>query len=256
MPFSGLNHRLKERNVTFEHIGKQPLRLLNVELAHINASRTAVVRYPKGRKISSGEVITFTFMDRMPVPSWKLNKKDDEITIITNLLKFPMRIERYDARLRCVNAIQNVVQSESAARRHREEYEKSVEDTDDVSKITVVAAESTCQPISFGIVGPGFNRTRVITLTNPHSKPLKIVSTWTDMPGAKVARLTTFDPESARISGWNGQVLYVFDRSHAIEEYYKEDEDSTHDAPCRRTRNDSRTCRADAPGCEQDTGRC
>ena len=49
MPFSGLNHRLKERNVTFEHIGKQPLRLLNVELAHINASRTAVVRYPKGR---------------------------------------------------------------------------------------------------------------------------------------------------------------------------------------------------------------
>ena len=29
MPFSGLNHRLKERNVTFEHIGKQPLRLLN-----------------------------------------------------------------------------------------------------------------------------------------------------------------------------------------------------------------------------------
>ena len=250
MPFSGLNHRLKERNVTFEHIGKQPLRLLNVELAHINASRTAVVRYPKGRKISSGEVITFTFMDRMPVPSWKLNKKDDEITIITNLLKFPMRIERYDARLRCVNADSKTSYNPKAPLEDmREEYEKSVEDTDDASKITVVAVESTCQPISFGIVGPGFNRTRVITLTNPHSKPLKIVSTWTDMPGAKVARLTTFDPESARISGWNGQVLYVFDRSHAIEEYYKEDEDSTHDAPCRPNKKRF----SDMPGgCRQD----
>ena len=98
----------------------------------------------------------------------------------------------------------------------------------------------------------------VITLTNPHSKPLKIVSTWTDMPGAKVARLTTFDPESARISGWNGQVLYVFDRSHAIE-YYKEGEDST--PRCIEWPPEQETILGHAgrmpPGLrEQDTGRC
>ena len=73
-------------------------------------------------------------MDRMPVPSWKLNKKDDEITIITNLLKFPMRIERYDARLRCVNADSKTSYDPKVPLEDMsEEYEKSVKNTDDVT---------------------------------------------------------------------------------------------------------------------------
>ena len=69
------------------------------------------------------------------------------------------------------------------------------------------------------------------------------------MPSAKVARLTTFDPESVRISGWNGQMIYVFDKSHLIEEHHMKDEDSTHDAPCRPNKKQF----SDMPGgCRQD----
>jgi len=128
-----------------------------------------------------------------------------------------------------------------------EEHENSAENAEGFSGVNI--PKTTCQPVSFGIIGPSINRTRVITLTNPHTKPLKIASTWTDMPGAKVTRLTTFDPESARISGWNGQVMYVFDKSHSIEEYYEKDEDSTHHAPCQPNKKRF----TDMPGgCRQD----
>ena len=247
-PLVGLEHFIKERNVTFEHIGKEPLRLLNVEHPHINASKTAVIGYPKGQEINSGEEITFTFVDRPPMRSWRLNKNEDEITIITNLLRFPLRIERYDARLHCVNVdSKRSYDTKALLEDMGEEHENSAENAEGLSGVNI--PKTTCQPVSFGIIGPSINRTRVITLTNPHTKPLKIASTWTDMPGAKVARLTTFDPESARISGWNGQVMYVFDKSHSIEEYYKKDENSTHHAPCQPNKKRF----TDMPGgCRQD----
>ena len=243
-----LENLFEERNVTFEYTGKQPLQLLNVEHAHINSSRTVVIGYPKGRKIKSGEEVTFTFRDRIPPHPWKMNK-EDEIIVVTNLLKFPVRIEHYDARLHCVNSdYKKSYDPKVALEDTSEEYEKSVKNTDS-DNFTAVSAEPTCLPISFGIIGPGINRTRVITLINPHSKPLKIDSTWTDMPSAKVARLTTFDPESVRISGWNGQMIYVFDKSHLIEEHHMKDEDSTHDAPCRPNKKQF----SDMPGgCRQD----
>ena len=75
------------------------------------------------------------------------------------------------------------------------------------------------------------------------------------MPSAKVARLTTFDPESARISGWNGQMIYVFDKSHLIEEYHMKDEDSTHDAPCRPNKKQFSDMPGGCPGFS-DYGRC
>ena len=182
--------------------------------------------------------------------------KEDEIIVVTNLLKFPVRIEHYDARLHCVNSdYKKSYDPKVALEDTSEEYEKSVKNTDS-DNFTAVSAEPTCLPISFGIIGPGINRTRVITLINPHSKPLKIDSTWTDMPSAKVARLTTFDPESVRISGWNGQMIYVFDKSHLIEEHHMKDEDSTHSAVSPEQETVLGHARRMPSGLrEQDTGR-
>ena len=214
---------IKMRSITFQHMGVLPMRFLGFELPHTNASRTSIVEFPLGQKLYSGNEVTLSFMDKIPLNSWKHHKdKEDKIMIVTDLLKFPMRIERYDARLRCVNTETSVVNDPKAP------VEDILEGYDEAAESE--RKSSTCHPISFGIIGPRVNRTRVITLSNPHSQPLTISSTWLDMPGAKVARLTTFDPEAMAISGWNGQMLYVFEKSHKLEDF--DDDNTVHNAPC------------------------